>query len=143
MSNEANVPGNNGTVLNTVHIIKHVMSSATESELAAVYIMAKEAVYIRIILEEMGQKTPTPTANRQRDIRCSVQWQDSTKAHKGNEHAVLPVERQRVPETIQNIPETRKVKLCRLLDKVSHGSTPQIGQERIHNTNNSGRNAED
>ena len=56
LSNEANVPGNNGTVLNTAHIIKHVMSSATESELAAVYIMAKEAVYIRIILEEMGQK---------------------------------------------------------------------------------------
>ena len=36
------------------------MSSATEAELAALYIMAREAVYIRIILEEMGHKqSPT------------------------------------------------------------------------------------
>jgi hypothetical protein len=37
------------------------MSSATEAELAGLYIMAREAVYIRIILEEMGHKQlPTP-----------------------------------------------------------------------------------
>ena len=37
------------------------MSSATEVELAALYIMAREAVYIRIILEEMGHvQPPTP-----------------------------------------------------------------------------------
>ena len=34
------------------------MSSATEAELEALYIMAREAVYIRIILEEMGHKQP-------------------------------------------------------------------------------------
>ena len=34
------------------------MSSATEAELAALYIMAREAVYLRIILEEMGHKQP-------------------------------------------------------------------------------------
>jgi hypothetical protein len=34
------------------------MSSATEAELAALYIMAQEAVYIRIILEEMDHKQP-------------------------------------------------------------------------------------
>ncbi len=34
------------------------MTSATEAELAALYIMAREAVYIRIILEEMGHKQP-------------------------------------------------------------------------------------
>ena len=34
LSNEASVPGNNGAVLNIAHIIKYVMSSATESELA-------------------------------------------------------------------------------------------------------------
>ena len=49
---------NNGAILNIAHIIKHVMSSATEAELAALYIMAREAVYIRIILEEMGHKQP-------------------------------------------------------------------------------------
>jgi hypothetical protein len=36
----------------------HVMTSATEAELAALYIMAREAVYMRIILEEMGHTQP-------------------------------------------------------------------------------------
>ncbi len=37
------------------------MSSATEAELAGFYIMAREAVYIRIILAEMGyNQPPTP-----------------------------------------------------------------------------------
>jgi hypothetical protein len=55
------IPPNNGAVLNIAHIIKHVMSSATEAELAGLYIMAREAVYIRIILEEIGHnQPPTP-----------------------------------------------------------------------------------
>ena len=58
LSNNSNIPPNNGAVLNIAHIIKHVMSSATKAELAALYIMAREAVYIRIILEEMGHKQP-------------------------------------------------------------------------------------
>jgi hypothetical protein len=37
------------------------MSSATEAELAGLYIMACEAVFIRIILEELGHaQPPTP-----------------------------------------------------------------------------------
>ena len=61
LSNGADIPSNNGAILNIAHIIKHVMSSATEAELAALYIMAREAVYIRIILEEMGHpQPPTP-----------------------------------------------------------------------------------
>ena len=58
LSNESTIPHNNGAVLNITHIIKHVMTSATEAELAALYIMAREAVYIRIILEELGHKQP-------------------------------------------------------------------------------------
>ena len=50
---DSTVPGNNGAVLNIAHII---MTSATEAELAALYIMAREAVHIHIILEEMGHK---------------------------------------------------------------------------------------
>ena len=34
------------------------MSSAAEAELAALYIVAKECVYIRLILEEMGHRQP-------------------------------------------------------------------------------------
>ena len=84
LSNEASAPGNNGAVLNIAHIIKHVMSSATESELAALYIMAHEAVYIRIILEEMGHKqppTPLQTDNAMADAVCNGKIQPKrTKA---------------------------------------------------------------
>jgi len=52
LSSDTIIPPNNGAVLNIAYIIKNVMSSATEAELAGLYIMACEAVYIRIILEE-------------------------------------------------------------------------------------------
>jgi len=46
------------------------MSSATKAELAGLYIMASEAVYTRIILEELGHKqppTPLQTDNAMAD----------------------------------------------------------------------------
>jgi hypothetical protein len=61
LSSNTTVPPNNRAILNIAHIIRHVMSSATESELAGLYIMACKAVYIRIILEELGHvQPPTP-----------------------------------------------------------------------------------
>ena len=72
LSDGAAVPGNNGAVLNIAHIIKHVMSSATEAELAALYIMAREAVYIRIILEEMGHKQPPTPLQTDNSAACGV-----------------------------------------------------------------------
>ena len=56
LSSNTTVPPNNGAVLNIAHIIKNVMSSATEAELAGLYIMARNAFYIRIILKELGHK---------------------------------------------------------------------------------------
>ncbi len=58
LSSDTTIPPNNGAVLNIAHIIKNVMSSATKAELAGLYIMACKAVYIRIILEELGHKQP-------------------------------------------------------------------------------------
>jgi hypothetical protein len=61
---------NNGAILNIAHIIKNVMSLVTEAELAALYIMAREAVYIQIILKEVGHKqppTPMQTDNAMAD----------------------------------------------------------------------------
>ena len=46
LSSDLSVPHNNGTILNIAHIIKHVMSSATEAELMALYIVAQETAYI-------------------------------------------------------------------------------------------------
>jgi hypothetical protein len=70
LSSDTTIPPNNGAVLNIAHIIKNVMSSATEAELAGLYIMACKAVYIRIILEELGHKqppTPIQTDNAMAD----------------------------------------------------------------------------
>jgi hypothetical protein len=84
LSNEATIPANNGAVLNIAHIIKHVMTSATEAELAALYIMAQEAVYIRIVLTEMGHKqpsTPLQTDNAAAEAVCNGKIQPKrTKA---------------------------------------------------------------
>ena len=70
LSSNADIPPNNGAILNIAHIIKHVMASAIEAELAALYITAQEAVYIRIILMELGHKqpvTPLQTDNSMAD----------------------------------------------------------------------------
>ena len=58
LSTNAAIPPNNGAVLNIAQIIKNVMSSAAEAELGALYIIAREAVYMRAILREMGHKQP-------------------------------------------------------------------------------------
>jgi hypothetical protein len=57
------VPPNNWMILNIAHIIKNVMSSATKAELAGLYIRDREAVYIRIILEELGHVQPPTHTN--------------------------------------------------------------------------------
>jgi hypothetical protein len=70
LSSNTTVPPNNGAVLNIAHIIKNVMSLATKAELAGLYIMASEALYIRIILEELGHEqplTPLQTDNAMAD----------------------------------------------------------------------------
>ena len=54
-------PPNNGAIHNIAEIIKSVMSSAAEAELAALYINARKGVEIRNILQEMGHpQPPTP-----------------------------------------------------------------------------------
>merc|ERR1712086_720537 len=57
---------NNGTILTLSKIIKHVMGSAGESEVAALYYNCKSAIPLRTSLEEMGHeqpKTPAVTDN--------------------------------------------------------------------------------
>ena len=64
LSNNAEVPPNNGSIHNVAQIIKAVMSSAAEAELGGLFINAREAVYIRNILAEMGHlQPPTPHPN--------------------------------------------------------------------------------
>ena len=50
LSNGGDIPTNNGALLNIAHIIKHVMTSATETELAALYTIRR--CYLIIVGEE-------------------------------------------------------------------------------------------
>jgi hypothetical protein len=66
LSNDKPFPPNNGAILTQASIIKEVMSSAAEAELGALFLNAKEAVYLRQILTEMGHpqpRTPIQTDN--------------------------------------------------------------------------------
>ncbi len=51
-------PPNNSAILTNVTIIKVVMSSAAEAELGELFSNAKEAIYLRQILTEMGHQQP-------------------------------------------------------------------------------------
>ena len=84
LSASADIPPNNGAILNIAHIIKHVMASATEAELATLCTNAQEAVYICIILDELGHKqpaTPIQTDNTLAKAVCNGKIQPKrTKA---------------------------------------------------------------
>jgi hypothetical protein len=51
----------NGAVLMVLSIIKHIMASASEAELAAIFYNIRKAIPLRVTLEEMGH--PQPATN--------------------------------------------------------------------------------
>jgi hypothetical protein len=54
----------NGAILIVSKVLKHVISSAAEAEIGAVFINTKEGAVIRTILDELGHKQPpTPMEN--------------------------------------------------------------------------------
>ncbi len=66
LSNKDKFPPNNGAIFTDTTIIKAVMASAAKAELGALYLNAKEAVYLQQILIEMGHlqpQTPIQTDN--------------------------------------------------------------------------------
>jgi hypothetical protein len=58
LSNDDEFLPNNRAILTVATILKAVMSSAVEAELGALYLNAKEAVYIQQILTKMGHLQP-------------------------------------------------------------------------------------
>jgi hypothetical protein len=58
LTNKGNKEFNNGAILNLTSIIKHVMSLASEAELAAIYYGCKIAVPIQTTLDKMGHTQP-------------------------------------------------------------------------------------
>jgi hypothetical protein len=58
LSNNDQLPPNNGAIMTNATIIKAVMSLAAEAELGALFLNAKEAVYLQQILTKMGHLQP-------------------------------------------------------------------------------------
>ena len=58
LSNNDQLPPNNGAIMTNATIIKAVMFLAAEAELGALFLNAKEAVYLRQILSKMGYPQP-------------------------------------------------------------------------------------
>ena len=52
---------NNGAILTLSKIIKHVMGSASETEMASLFYNCKATISLRIALEEMGHPQPKTT----------------------------------------------------------------------------------
>ncbi len=66
LSNNDQLPPNNGAIMTNATIIKIVMSSAAEAELGALFLNVKEAVYLQQILTKMSYpqpRTPIQTNN--------------------------------------------------------------------------------
>ena len=61
LTNKNDEDFNNGALLTLTSIIKHVISSASEAELAALFYGCKQAVPLRTMLEEMGHQQTNPT----------------------------------------------------------------------------------
>ena len=50
--------------------------------------MAREAVYIRIALEEMGHKQPSTSLQTDDTTAEAVQWQNTTKINQSDGHEI-------------------------------------------------------
>jgi hypothetical protein len=72
LSENDQVPRDNGSVHTVAKIIKAVMSSAAEAELGGLFINAKTAVPIRTTLEELGHKQPPTPIQTDNSTACGV-----------------------------------------------------------------------
>jgi hypothetical protein len=70
----------NGAILIISKVLKHVMSSAAEAEIKAVFINAKEGAVLRTTLEELGHKQP-PTPMETDNTTAKV-YSNGTKQQK-------------------------------------------------------------
>ena len=107
LSNNNDPPHNNGAILTNATIIKAVMSSAAEAELGALYLNAKEAIYICQILHEMGHPQPHTPIQTDNTMAEGVIKKKSAKTHQGHGHEIPLAMRPRSAGTTQICLETR------------------------------------
>ena len=89
LSENDHYPHNNGSVLTIAQIIKAVMLSATEAELGALYINARELIPLRHLLIDM-RPFPTTHANPNRQLHSPWRCQQyhPTQTNQGHGHAL-------------------------------------------------------
>jgi hypothetical protein len=82
-------------------LTKHMMSSAAEAEIGAVFINVKEGAVLRTTLEELGHPQPPRTNGDIKYHRHRLQqWHNLKKTHKSNGYAFLSDKRQSKTRTI-------------------------------------------
>jgi len=101
------------------------MSSTVEAELGALFINAKLAVPMQIMLEELGHsQPPTPTQTDKFDNTRGTHKPNQSKSNKSNGYAILVASRSRDAGPISFLLATGNVELGRLLDETSSSCPP-------------------
>ena len=87
MTNKGQKDFNNGVIYVLSTIIKHVMSSASESEKGALYYGRKRAIPYRVMLQEMIhlQSEPTPVTTNNNTTNGLTMGTMTSKASKSND----------------------------------------------------------
>jgi hypothetical protein len=79
----------NGAILIFSKVLKHVMSSAAEAEIGAVFINAKEGAVLRTTLEELGHKQPPHQWKQTIPMPQGTAMVKLNKTYKSHGHAIL------------------------------------------------------
>jgi hypothetical protein len=69
----------NGAILIVSKVLKHMMSSAAEAEIGAVFINAKEGTVLRTTLEALGHKQPPTPMETEYHCHRIQQWYNKKK----------------------------------------------------------------
>jgi hypothetical protein len=118
LSNDDKFPPNNGAILTIATIIKGVIPSAAEVELGALYLNAKEVVYLWQILAKMGHPQPqTPIQTNNLMVEGVINHKIKTQTNKSNGHVLSLAMQPRSPRPISNLLATGKTQQLGLFYK--------------------------
>ena len=113
------------------HQARHDISNG--SRFGRFIFMAREAVYIHIILEELGHTQPPTPLQTDNSMAHGHQLKNQTKVNQGHGHVIPMAEKHRILGTVSNLLDTWKIELCGLLDKAPSSHTPEKHTQRIYN----------
>jgi hypothetical protein len=101
------------------------MASAAKAELGALYLNAKEAVYLQQILIEMGHPQPqTPIQTDNMTAEGVTNKKNTAKMHQSNGYAISLAPQLQVPRPIQSILATEEGKSGGLFYKTPPSQSP-------------------